>query len=88
MTLILHEADCPALCSFPLRAIRSEQGGTILSCRHGHPNGHACVCDGYARLKELVEAAEASLLRDGTHEWDRLDAALEPFREEKESLKP
>ncbi len=83
-SVIAHEPDCPALspcCAF-------DCGTNAYSGVSCDGERHVCEppCRGEARLKELVEAAElilydyAWLLTDKAE--DRLDAALQPFREE------
>jgi hypothetical protein len=75
-SIIAHEPDCPALC-------HSEFLPTTMVCAYKHHANHCCACRGEAWLRELIEAADDAGRTNG---WQhRLDAALQPFREEKQA---
>lgn len=73
--LVIHEADCPALCQE-----KRNWRGQIVQFECGH-NSHVGTCHAptAAQLAELVKRAEEALRRCG-YNHVRLDAALQPFR--------
>lgn len=86
--IIAHLEGCPALCQLCGCSVDGP------FCEHAMDfNGHAvhvCTCDGAAKLKALMEAAEGFVSKSDEHviseQWlldpiSSIDETLEPFRD-------